>query len=270
MTKGNGMTKSLISVVFTLLVFTLAPAVFAGNVSTLQKPSLLSPSNNTVFENVPQTTTVAWSPIVGAVSYTVTLEYSSTGASGSFTPVAGSPFSASDVAYEFDSSVLDPAGDGHPGHYMWYVTAVGDGVTHSNSKASTARYFSYLAPAPDDLAAPSRVSPSDGAQFYNTSPRQAILAWAPNPAAAGGYSVYIESYDSGSNDWTAVSGSPFSVPPPTPPLTTWQNSSYTFPAPAAGEYRWAVQALGDGLPIVDSPVPTDSKLKEWSRFTFEN
>lgn len=43
MTKGNGMTKSLISVVFTLLVFTLAPAVFAGNVSTLQKPSLLFP-----------------------------------------------------------------------------------------------------------------------------------------------------------------------------------------------------------------------------------
>jgi hypothetical protein len=249
------MTKSLMSVVFTLLVFALASAVFAGSLSTLQKPSLLSPSNYTVFENVPQTTTLAWSPIADAVSYTVTLEYSSTGVKGSFTPVAGSPFPATDTAYVFNAT--------DDGHYEWYVTAVGDGV---NSNPSTARYFSFLATAPVNMAAPNQISPSNGAQFYNTNPRQAILAWAPNPAAAGGYSVYIESYDPGTRKWAAVSGSPFSVPA----SPTWQNSSYTFPAAAAGEFRWAVQAIGDGETTVDSPEPTDSKAKEWWRFSFED
>jgi hypothetical protein len=221
----------------------------------LETPTLLSPANHTNFQNLPRTTSVAWSPITGAAGYSVTLEYSSTGAKGSFTPVAGSPFSATDTAYEIPSLEFDATGDGY---YEWYVTAIGDDTTHEDSKPSTPLYFSYSTVV---LATPKPISPHDGAIFYDSNPREATLAWGPLPTATEGYSVYIEFYDPSTRKWTALSGSPFS-----PASPTWQNSSFTFTATAEGEYRWAVQAVGDGA---TSPAPTDSKPKEWSRLTFE-
>lgn len=223
----------------------------------LETPTLLSPANHTTLQNFPRTTEVAWSPITGAAGYSVTLEYSSTGAKGSFTPVGGSPFSATDTAYEIASSVFDATG-----YYEWNVTALGDGKTSEDSTSSTPLYFSYSTVV---LATPKPISPAHGALFYDSNPREATLSWGPLPTAAGGYNVYIESYTRSTGKWAAVSGSPFAVPA----SPDWQNSSFTFTAAAAGEYRWAVQAIADGATTVDSPAPTDSKPTEWSNFTFE-
>jgi hypothetical protein len=116
------------------------------------------------------------------------------------------------------------------------------------------------------LETPALLAPPNGVTLYNSS-LIATLAWDCRPGVANaplnGYKVYIEQ----------KTGSTWSAPTTILVQTatesdTFQNSSLTYTFPAAGTYRWAVQSLGDGAAAVDSPVPDDTKSRQWSEISF--
>ncbi|MGA3113099.1 MAG: hypothetical protein ABSF90_01565 [Syntrophobacteraceae bacterium] len=259
------MRKSTICVVLSILfVFVLAGAT-AGLAATkvkLATPELLTPGNKTVLTNLPRNTTLAWSPVDLVVTYTVTLEFSPSGDEGTYSPVGaftGTGILPAQLSVELTDTQL--AADGF---YKWTVQAIaGSGI--SNSNVSKPAFFQYH--TTKTLKTPTLITPPNG-QVLLTPDRIQTLAWDSRPAvvngAPNGYNVYIET-KTGLKTWSA----PTIVPVSTTSGFNWQNSSLTFTAPAVGTYRWAVQAVGDGVLALDSPPPSDSKSKDWWEFTFD-
>jgi hypothetical protein len=250
-----------LSVLFVLvLAGTTVTHAIVAPLPKLVAPTPIFPAFHRVLKNVPRETTLAWSKNANAVSYTVTVYYSTTGASGSFT--LQSTFT---LITNTEEAVLLT----EDGFYYWQVEAIGNGTTHSNSNPSAPAYFSFSTSL--TLAEPVQVAPYDEVVFPS-SPRDVILEWSPDPAvatggAADGYLVYVQFQDPVTGDWSAVFGSPFEV------LTTgadsWQNSSFAFgPATAKGVYRWGVQSIGNGTTIMNSPSPVESGM--WFHFQFSN
>ncbi len=267
MTKTKSFTLIVLSVLF---VFVLAGAT-AGLAATkvkLATPQLLTPGNMTVFKNVPMTTTLAWSAVDNASSFTVTLEYSAT-EKGTYTPVAaftsGTGIPPTQLSVQLTEAELSATGHGF---YKWTVQAISDTTGITNSNVSKAWIFQYV--TTKTLKTPALIAPPNGQTLFNTPGLVQTLAWDSRPAvttaAANGYWVYIEQ-ETGTNTWTPVSGSPFPVL--TTSGSTWQNSSLNFTGTVGTTYRWAVQAKGDGVFALDSPAPSDSKSKDWWEFTFD-
>jgi hypothetical protein len=266
------MTRKMTRVVLSILLVFVFAAATAGLAEakpvTLATPVPLTPANNTEFTNVPRVTTLQWFPVEGAVSYTVTLDYSANGKPGTYLPVADFTGGTGITNPSLQLTAADFAGT-LDGFYAWTVQAIGNDTDILTGKATKPHIFQFS--TTKTLETPARSSPPNGVFLFDTTDLTQVLTWDSRPAVASsggstpsGYNVYIEENISGT--WTPVAGSPFNVALSSP--TGWQDSSYKFVAPGAGEYRWAVVALGDGTLAVDSPTPSDSKSKDWWEFTF--
>jgi hypothetical protein len=264
MTKTKSFTLIALSILF-VFVLTGATAGLAATKVKLDTPQLLTPGNMTVFTNVPMTTTLAWSPVDNAGSFTVTLEYSTT-EKGTYAPVAaftglGTGIPPTQLSLQLTEAELSATG---AGFYKWTVQAISDTTGISNSNVSKPVFFQYH--TTKTLETPTLISPPNRQTLFNLVQ---TLAWDSRPAvvngAPNGYNVYIEQ-ETAPKTWTKVSGSPFAVS--TTSGSTWQNSSYNFTA-VVGTYRWSVQAVGDGVLALDSPVPSETNSKDWWEFTID-
>jgi hypothetical protein len=83
-----GKTKNQIKIVALFIITTMILFVFSGSAQqrtvkvekpiVLRPPSLLSPTSGTVFSKFPRHTALRWSPVNGAASYMVEVEYHDT------------------------------------------------------------------------------------------------------------------------------------------------------------------------------------------------
>jgi len=246
-------------------IFAGTTAAFA-DLPRIAAPILVSPIDQALLVNLPRTTTLAWTPVAGAASYTVDVYYKAT-ASATYPTTPTFTVSAITVA-EVELTGTELTADGY---YKWTVTTIPTNTTKfEDSNPSSPFHFIYSTIF--TLETPARISPAKFAHFHGdgASP-QMTLQWSARPAVgANGYEVYVEGpYDAKTQTWPPVTGSPFSVATSGGGLT-YQNSSYSFIATATGAYRWAARSIGDGGKTTnDSPAPDDTIPGDWYVFYFQ-
>lgn len=253
-----------------LFFFIFAGTTAAFALPRIAAPILVSPTDQILLVNLPRTTTLAWTPVAGAASYTVDVYYKAT-ATATYPTTATFTITGITVAeVELTGADLLTA----DGYYKWTVTTIPTDTTKfEDSNPSSPFHFIYSTIF--TLETPARISPANQAHFHGdgTSP-QMTLQWSARPAVgANGYEVYVEGpYDSKTMTWPAAT-TPYPVPVATSggsPALTYQNSSYSFTPPAKGAYRWAARSLGDGGKTTnDSPAPEDNKPADWNVFFFQ-
>ena len=245
------MKRNTHTFLFLLIILTIAAAVEAGvaAAATLKAPTLMSPLENTTFENVPDETTLAWKPVPNAATYYVTWAYRASTKVQWSTPTVSSAISGNEnTSYTFDA----PSGDGE---YEWYVTAY-DSTGNLSSPPSIKRTFFFKSTLA--LQPPKLISPQQNTPFENV-PRSATLVWQQVPGASG-YKVDVQYKVANSWEEDAADGFPVSV-------TGQESSYYTFTLTLASglatpiECQWRVQTTG--------PDNTASAYSGWQKFEFQ-
>ncbi len=84
-------------------------------------PAQVSPTNGTVFNNFPRTTTLTWNPVYGATSYIVQIYYYNAGDTTCTGGTAYTPVQVSTTSYTFNFIGSQPG--------CWQVASVGSGGT---------------------------------------------------------------------------------------------------------------------------------------------
>jgi hypothetical protein len=187
-------------------------------------PVLISPKNKVTLSQSPRTTTLAWMPVAGAISYVVERQYRpnpGTGVTlGEWTAYPNKVVSGNrNSTYTFDF-IGDEQG-------RWRVTAY-DGVSYSTPSVWWA--FDYKNPP---MPTPLFTSPPKDAIFGNV-PRTTTVTWKTVPGATG-YILLVYC------DRTLNPGCDFDVDAT---ITDPVASSYTFTA-SGGHQSWAILTLGD-------------------------
>ena len=258
--------KRVILCLLFFFIFAGTTAAFA-DLPRIAAPIPVSPSDQALLVNLPRTTTLAWTPVAGAASYTVDVYYKAT-ASATYPTTPTFTVSAITVA-EVELTGTELTADGY---YKWTVTTIPTNTTKfEDSNPSSPFHFIYSTIF--TLETPARISPAKFAHFHGdgASP-QMTLQWSARPAVgANGYDVYVEVYNSTTKTWGAAT-TPYPEHVATSggtPALTYQNSSYSFTATAKGAYRWAAQSIGDGTTTKDSPAPEDNIPADWNVFYFQ-
>jgi hypothetical protein len=214
---------------------TLAPASTSPPPATtsLAAPTLLSPANGVLLTNFPRTTTLQWSSVSGAASYTVEVQYCESPSSCT-TYITSGGMGGTNYAFDF-------IGD-QPGR--WRVKAVG--LSGTESPFSEWWMFSYNT-AGTGLPAPGLISPSNGAVF-NNFPRTTELRWT-SVSGASHYIVEIQYCQTGFVDCVSY------------PLVSGNvSTAYTFEFIGAQPGRWRVKSVTSG--------GVEGAWSEWWTFTY--
>ncbi len=198
-------------------------------------PVLVSPRNGTALYHYPRTTTLAWQPVISAVSYVVERAFLS-GSTWSPYPTVTVSGNAN-ASYTFDF-VGDQKG-------RWRVTAFNGSIYSTPSPWWT---FSYN--TKPQMATPTQTNPVNN-EIFGHYPRTLTLSWKMVPAAAG-YKLEIAFCDA-----TRTTCSPY--PPVT--ITDPLKSDYTFDFVGAQPGKWRVTTLGGSL-------YRDSSASAWRWFSF--
>jgi hypothetical protein len=214
--------------------------------SRLATPVLVSPTNNTDFQNYPRDTTLVWQPVTNATGYQVDWQYYEGEVVGwsATTSVTVTGNVAASYTFPF---IGDQQG-------RWRVTALDGTATYLSSQPSAWRTFSYTTAL--TLPTPKLVSPPADAQFYHY-PRVTTLAW-DQVLGATGYVVEWQFYEGEVVGW---SSSAFV------PVSGLVNTSYTFDFIGKQPGRWRVTATG---PSSGDDQVNDSAPSAWREFVYHD
>lgn len=239
MTKNTRITLSfLIALIITVVA--IVPDAALAKSPQLATPILVSPTNNTHFQNYPRETTLIWKPVTNATGYQVDWQFDENPWSPSHSvTVTGNM--ASSYSFEF---VGDQAG-------RWRVTALDNTGTHLSSKPSAWRTFDYTTEL--TLPTPKLISPPQNAQFYH-NPRVTTLAWDQVLGATG----YVVEWQFNDGEWSSSNSIP---------VDGLVNTSYTFDFIGMHPGRWRVTATGpsSGGEAVRTSAPSD-----WYEFDYHD
>jgi len=198
-------------------------------------PVLVSPANGTALNHYPRTTTLAWQPVTGAVSYLVEAAYLSGTTWVAYPTVTVSGNSSSSYTFAF---IGDQKG-------RWRATAF-DGTNYSPASA----WWTFSFNTRPQMPTPTLTGPANNVVFGQYL-RTLTLSWKMVPATAG-YNLEIAYCDAARV--TCVSY-------PTVNITDPLASDYTFNFVGAQPGKWRVTALGGG-------TYRDSTPSAWRWFTF--